>query len=128
MATKKSEVQKVLRAARDLMNHGGKHWIKGRLSRTTKGEKSYCALGGIQAALGMKSHSHKLNNNTRPVAIALANAIRSEKGLPPLIVHATDSAIVNEIVTFNDNNGTTWGRMKRVFTNAAKNPVYPEAS
>lgn len=67
---KKSEISKTLRAARDLMNNGGKHWIKGALSRRKQGEVSYCALGGIQAALGVTRHTHKLNQNTRPVARA----------------------------------------------------------
>jgi hypothetical protein len=50
VAVTKKRVREILIESRNLMNDGGKHWIKSRLSRKrTNGEVSYCSVGSIFA-------------------------------------------------------------------------------
>lgn len=99
--------------ARERMNHGGKHWVKGALKRYVRKdhtpgetgfsskrqagpdfEAAYCSVGALQSvrAPGL-SHS------------ALGHVINEKKG--------------ETIISFNDAKETRWADVSRMFRTAA---------
>jgi hypothetical protein len=122
----KVEVSRLLRAARDLMNAGGRHWARGRLTRTVRGERSFCAIGAIDTVAGVRPSNEKIRPAARPALQALANAIWDEgveEGLHPYR-SLSDTNVLNAIMQFNDDSQTSWEDLKRVFTRAAKKPKF----
>jgi hypothetical protein len=136
-------VAKGLRAARDKMNHGGRHWIKGALRRKMiqndivlqrQGEqpgvgrdrlllprRDQRRLGRAQSAVVTVEPSH-------PMKKALASAIIRENGgnfqgftlRDDLDGGITVEQAESVIIRFNDRQDTDWDDVKRVFTDAAK--------
>ena len=140
---KAKEVQVSLRKARALMNNKGAHWTVGKLKRKKNDEYSYCSLGAIYAAVDLRGGGNgKIPNKARPVALALANAIREEAGFPAF--HPQDKfdwmRVADTITRFNDsgtvfayrndygtlrrykNLGYGWETVSKIFVKAAKSP------
>ncbi len=115
----KKEISRILREARDLMNDGGKHWIKGKLSRTSKGEKSYCAIGAVCTVVGVRRSQTRISKEARPALLALAEEIWDDRAARGHSVwrYTDDYNILSTIY-----GSTTWKDIKRVFTKAAKSP------
>jgi hypothetical protein len=136
-------VAKGLRAARDKMNHGGRHWIKGALRRRmiqndvsnyavgdnpAWGEVGYCSIGGINAVSGRAQSAVVTSKLRGPMKKALASAIIRDNGgnfqgftlRDDLDGGITVEQAESVIIRFNDHAMTKWDDVKRVFTDAAK--------
>lgn len=122
------EVQKTLRDARDLMNHNGTHWTKGRLrKRIAGGETSFCSLGGIYEAISVRGGNWSIPIKARPSALALANAILESQGRKQLDpthdpTHRlfTWNRVAEEIIFWNDSSGRKWSQVRTMFGKAAR--------
>jgi hypothetical protein len=78
------------------MNDGGRHWIKGSLSRTIEdGSQAYCSVGSINA---------KCEDGTvRALALWILGSVAG-----------------GSIEAFNDHESTTWDDIQLVFGVAIK--------
>lgn len=134
--TVNQQVAKALRAARDLMNHGGKHWIKGTEKKQLEnGEWGYCSIGGVSKVT--RGHSWKTNNIYTAAILELAQTIdpkkmaKAEKEARKWVFESDDDfetnladAMLNTaediIARKNDAKATKWADVRNIFTQTAK--------
>jgi hypothetical protein len=126
MAIRKWTPTTLLRATRDKLNDGGKHWTKGSPSRPIYGDTgfkrtgvAYCVLGGFTAVLDGNPRDNNIPKEQHPAVIALANAIREERGQQPC---ASIDAARSTIIGFNDHTRTTWKDVDKILRRAAARP------
>lgn len=111
-----SIVSEKLLEAREKMNNGGKHWVRGTLRRKNPStqEISYCSVGAIQAIPGDRATKNKLY---RALNEALPKNFRATGfGSRPPGIEACKSAIIH----YNDHWDRKWGDISRVFRRAAR--------
>lgn len=104
--TFEERVAQCLLDARELMNSGGRHWIKGWLRKKNgKGEACYCSIGAIRAAAPGEE-------NRRVRAAAKKILAAQLPGYP----HKDE----NKIIGWNDDPRRKWSDVSKTFRQAAK--------
>lgn len=116
----------VLRAARDLMNHGGRRWIKGSFrKKNQEGVTCYCAIGAITEATKHLPKDEKQPIRTAAIK-ALFESVRLTEVGDELDRHywnnrgRTHGGRRQLVIAFNDHSNRTWPEVRDVFTKAAK--------
>ena len=105
----KEEIADVLERALELMNDEGKHWLKGEYKgMATDGKHNFCSAGAIMEATETAS-------SVDPVNIAIFTQLARDLPDAP-VPHSSDP--LDRIVTFNDNESTTWQDVVSVFRKA----------
>jgi hypothetical protein len=121
---------KLLRATREKLNHGnGEHWAKGAakgvynwLDRKPKDKApAYCLLGGVTEVFNGESRDYNIPKDAQPAVLALANAIRAEKGQKPC---ASIQTAQSTIIGYNDDSETTWKQISAALGRAAARPAH----
>ena len=105
-------VADALLAARELMNDGGNHWIKGKIrlpqlfkrKNGLQTETCYCSIGAIQAA----------TKGNRALRLRCYAALNKAIGRPG------NAGYIGTILSWNDNYERTWSEVSRAFRRAAK--------
>lgn len=127
--TRALAVARLLSNARELMNDGGKHWIKGRLEQASWLGASYCAMGGLGKAatngpvydavrIAQMKQYKKVAPILRDATILLAEVIEGKTVIgkdydgqeDPVLEEAQDI-----VIAFNDGRHTDWTIMSRKF-------------
>lgn len=126
-----SRIAEILRAARDRMNHGGKHWIQGaeqgRLGDYRDGidendplfhELGYCSIGSIKEETGTSRAEYEA------ALTELARSIDSESVQDYKDTYSDPEDFMNVISDMiaerNDHYETGWSDVRSWFTRAAR--------
>lgn len=141
----RKEIARVLREARNTMNHSGRHWIQGYLKRKIRetdvtheekaiGEIGYCMLGGINAVTGTPENNKYRTMAKKALALEI---LRNTKGTVagfalgkepdtikarwitrehPITLRAAEAIIIST----NDNPDTRWPKVRNLLTDSAR--------
>lgn len=122
------EVAGVLRKARDLMNHGGAHWVQGdeKVFNDELGAHQYCMIGAVREVTGRKTSLYDqtvkiLGSKLDPQIMEFYDYGQDEfvKTKDPMLI---DSAAAEDaIATFNDASRRTWPEVRSTLTKLSKN-------
>lgn len=108
-------VAEILRAARNAMNHGGKHWIKGDYNRKKEDVgMCYCSVGAI--------HNTTKNQAERSAAFRALLVAGLEEPMPVGSYWAGSASELAryEIIRWNDMPKRTWNDVTKAFTKASR--------
>lgn len=111
------EIAEKLRAARDLMNESGKHWVQGKFQYPVSSfaeETRYCAIGAIRKVVS--GDAYKNTEEAREIAAVLREQIIAD-GVGP-----DDGPLDEEevVVLWNDSTLRTWQEVSDTFLAAAE--------
>lgn len=103
--------QQILRTALELMNNGGRHWIKGKYSKLDQRsfEYSYCSMGAIYQTIKKAPQTYTLYRSRDRALRALNYAL-----------HGKPSYSTTTIIQFNDDKRTTWEHVVDLFERAIR--------
>lgn len=110
-----------LRKAIELMNNGGKHWVKGSFFRPIGdgGSVGYCAVGAIATSVGWGGNG----GENEPLLNALSSELLITLGEEPRITWTLNKESYSyrpvvdpsAIFRFNDAHERTWVEVKSLF-------------
>lgn len=129
MALTTTELAEFTKRARELMNDGGEHWMKGEYKQWHDSEAllRYCSIGAIRETLFDGVDDVDINDpQYKRIVKALATAVRDEvkegRYEPPLNRRDVVLALAGDhegiVIDFNDHDMTTWQDVERVFKRA----------
>lgn len=117
MKTEKELLAEIILEARDLMNDGGKHWIKGIFEEydPETGEKSYCTVGALYVCFLNRNIPFYVYDD---ISLQLVQTISEYSGWHGESVISCLSRF--SITSWNDAPERTWEDVERVLTETAR--------
>jgi hypothetical protein len=117
--TPRKRLYQILREARDKINNGGEHWIKGALRSRRYNGYAYCSVGAINNVEGITAQERRdalyilglKGLELTPNEYNLVKYDKSERAWAPFL---------SAIMRFNDRVDTKWDDVNRAFRKAIR--------